>query len=103
MLIRRCSLFSQTRLTHEYVVCHHYSLGKRVKWGKNLEGIQDYIVLQEEHRVEKVKERGMKHVAVAMMCERLMRKIIKFCTMEVKIWHHHCRIKQKYLGLGKVL
>lgn len=34
MLIRRCSLFSQKRLTHEYVVCHHYSLGKRVKWGK---------------------------------------------------------------------
>lgn len=87
MLIRRCSLFSQTRLTHK----------------KKLEGTQAYLVLHKEHRVGKGKEHGKKYVAVASMCERLIRKILKFCTMELKIWHHRCKIKQKYLGLGKVL
>lgn len=68
-----------------------------------MEDVRGYLVLQEEHRVRKRKEHGKKYVAIAVMCDRLIRKIIKFCTMDVKIWHHGCRIKEKYLGLGKVL
>lgn len=58
-----------------------------------MEGIQGYLVFQQEHRVGKRNEHGKKYVTVAVMWERLMRKIIKFCTLEMKIWHHHCRIK----------
>lgn len=60
-----------------------------------MEGIQGYLVLQEEQRVGKGKGHGKKYVAVAVISEGIMKKIIKICTMKLKIWHHRCRIKQK--------